>query len=118
MGTRFVASKESMVHQNYKDRILNARDIDSAVTGMSTGHPVRCLRNQMTREYLKKEKEGASFEELEQLTLGSLRKAVQEGDMEAGTVMAGQIAGLIKKEETCREVIEEIVAEVKNLLGK
>ena len=118
MGTRFVASKESVVHQNYKDRILNARDIDSAVTGMSTGHPVRCLRNQMTREYLKKEKEGASFEELEQLTLGSLRKAVQEGDMEAGTVMAGQIAGLIKKEETCREVIEEIVAEVKNLLGK
>ncbi len=118
MGTRFVATKESVVHQNYKDRILNARDIDSAVTGMSTGHPVRCLRNQMTREYLKKEKEGASFEELEQLTLGSLRKAVQEGDMEAGTVMAGQIAGLIKKEETCREVIEEIVAEVKNLLGK
>ena len=118
MGTRFVASKESVVHQNYKERILKARDIDSAVTGMSTGHPVRCLRNQMTREYLKKEKEGASFEELEQLTLGSLRKAVQEGDMEAGTVMAGQIAGLIKKEETCREIIEEIMAEVKNLLGK
>ena len=118
MGTRFVASKESVVHQNYKERILKARDIDSAVTGMSTGHPVRCLRNQMTQEYLKKEKEGASFEELEQLTLGSLRKAVQEGDMEAGTVMAGQIAGLIKKEETCREIIEEIMAEVKNLLGK
>ena len=85
---------------------------------MSTGHPVRSLRNQMTREYVKKEKEGASFEELEYLTLGSLRKAVMEGDVVHGTVMAGQIAGLVKKEQTCREMILEIMAEAEALLGK
>lgn len=116
MGTRFVASKEALVHPNYKERILKARDIDSEVTGMSTGHPIRVLRNQMTREYLKLEKEGASFEELEQLTLGSLRKAVQDGDTVRGSLMAGQIAGLIKKEETCQEIIEEIIREAEQLL--
>lgn len=116
MGTRFVASKEALVHPNYKERILKARDIDSEVTGMSTGHPIRVLRNQMTREYLKLEKEGASFEELEQLTLGSLRKAVQDGDTVSGSLMAGQIAGLIKKEETCQEIIEEIIREAEQLL--
>lgn len=116
MGTRFVASKEALVHPNYKERILKARDIDSEVTGMSTGHPIRVLRNQMTREYLKLEKEGASFEELEQLTLGSLRKAVQDGDAVHGSLMAGQIAGLIKKEETCQEIIEEIIREAEQLL--
>lgn len=116
MGTRFVASKEALVHPNYKERILKARDIDSEVTGMSTGHPIRVLRNQMTREYLKLEKEGASFEELEQLTLGSLRKAVQDGDTVYGSLMAGQIAGLIKKEETCQEIIEEIIREAEQLL--
>ena len=116
MGTRFVASKEALVHPNYKERILKARDIDSEVTGMSTGHPIRVLRNQMTREYLKLEKEGASFEELEQLTLGSLRKAVQDGDTVHGSLMAGQIAGLIKKEETCQEIIEEIIREAEQLL--
>ena len=116
MGTRFVASKEALVHPNYKERILKARDIDSEVTGMSTGHPIRVLRNQMTREYLKLEKDGASFEELEQLTLGSLRKAVQDGDTVHGSLMAGQIAGLIKKEETCQEIIEEIIREAEQLL--
>ncbi|MDO5426022.1 MAG: enoyl-[acyl-carrier-protein] reductase FabK [Eubacteriales bacterium] len=117
MGTRFVVAKESVVHQNYKDRILKARDIDSEVTGTSTGHPIRCLRNQMTREYLKKEKEGASFEELETMTLGALRRAVVEGDVTNGSVMAGQIAGLVKKEQTCREILEEVMAEAEALLG-
>ena len=117
MGTRFIVSRESIVHEAYKERVLKARDIDSEVTGMSTGHPVRCLRNQMTREYLKLEKEGASFEELEQLTLGSLRKAVQDGDTVHGSLMAGQIAGLIKKEETCQEILEEIVREAEQLLS-
>ena len=102
MGTRFVVANESIVHQNYKDRLIKARDIDSEVTGMSTGHPVRSLRNQTTRKYLQMEKEGASFEELEYLTLGALRKAVVEGDVVNGTVMAGQIAGLVKKEQSCR----------------
>lgn len=118
MGTRFVAAQESIVHQNYKDRIIKAKDIDSQVTGMSTGHPVRSLRNQMTREYLRLEKEGAPFEELEMLTLGSLRKAVQEGDVVNGTVMAGQIAGLVKKQQSCQEIIEEIMEEAEKLLNR
>lgn len=118
MGTRFVAAQESIVHQNYKDRIIKAKDIDSQVTGMSTGHPVRSLRNQMTREYLRLEKEGAPFEELEMLTLGSLIKAVQEGDVVNGTVMAGQIAGLVKKQQSCQEIIEEIMKEAEKLLNR
>ena len=118
MGTRFLVAKECIVHQNYKDRVLKAKDIDSAVTGRSHGHPVRCLRNQMTREYVKLENEGKSFEELEYLTLGTLRKAVQEGDVTHGTVMAGQIAGLVSKEQTCKEMIDEMMAQTETLLGR
>lgn len=117
MGTRFVVAKESICHQNYKDRIMKAKDIDSAVTGRSHGHPIRQLRNQMTKEYIKKEQEGASFEELELLTVGALRNAVMEGDVKNGTLMAGQIAGLIKKEQTCKEMIDEIMSEAKALMG-
>ena len=117
MGTRFVVAKESIVHDNYKQRLIKASDIDSTVTGQSHGHPIRCLRNQMTREYLKLEKEGKSFEELEYLTLGALRKAVQDGDVKNGTVMAGQIAGMIDKEMTCKEMIDEMVAEASRLLN-
>ncbi len=117
MGTRFVVAKESIVHDNYKQRLIKASDIDSTVTGRSHGHPIRCLRNQMTREYLKLEKEGKSFEELEYLTLGALRKAVQDGDVKNGTVMAGQIAGMIDKEMTCKEMIDEMVAEASRLLN-
>lgn len=116
MGTRFVVAKESIVHDNYKKKIIAAKDIDSEVTGRSTGHPVRTIRNKMTREYLKLEEQGASFEELEVLTLGSLRKAVMEGDVTNGTIMAGQIAGMVNKEQTCREMIEEIISEAKVLL--
>lgn len=118
LGTRFVVAKESICHQNYKDRVIKAKDIDSAVTGRTHGHPVRQLRNQMTKEYLKKEQEGVPFEELELLTVGALRNAVVDGDVKNGTVMAGQIAGLIKKEQTCKEMIEEIMAEANNLLQK
>lgn len=117
MGTLFVVAKESIVHENYKNKIIKAKDIDSEVTGTSTGHPVRCLRNQMTREYLKLEKEGADFMELEKLTLGSLRNAVMDGDVINGTVMAGQIAGLIKKESTCEEIIQGIMTQAGTLLG-
>ena len=117
MGTRFVVAKESIVHQNYKDRIIKAKDIDSAVTGRSHGHPIRSLRNQMTREYLKMEQEGRPFEELEYLTMGTLRKAVMEGDVMHGTVMAGQIAGMVKKEQTCKEMISEMTAEAEKLLS-
>ncbi len=111
IGTRFCVAEECITHQNYKDKILHAKDIDSEVTGASHGHPIRCLRNPMTREYLRMEKEGASFEELELLTLGSLRNAVIDGDVKNGTVMAGQIAGLVKKQQTCKEIIEEIMTE-------
>lgn len=116
MGTRFVVATEAITHSNYKQKVISAKDIDSEVTGVSTGHPVRQLRNKMTRDYLIKEKEGASFEELEYLTLGALRKAVMEGDVINGTLMAGQIAGLVKKEQTCNEIIQEIMAEAKILL--
>ena len=116
MGTRFIVAKESIVHDNYKKKVIAAKDIDSEVTGMSHGHPVRQLRNQMTREYLKKEKAGAPFEELEQLTLGALRKAVVEGDAVNGTLMAGQIAGLVHEEQTCEEMIQEIMEQAKALL--
>ncbi|MCI8511302.1 MAG: enoyl-[acyl-carrier-protein] reductase FabK [Lachnospiraceae bacterium] len=116
LGTRFVVAKESIVHDNYKKRILKAKDIDSVVTGRSHGHPVRGLRNQMTREYTRLEAEGKSFEELEYLTLGALRNAVVDGDVINGTVMAGQIAGMITKEQTCREMIEEMMAQATKLL--
>ena len=118
MGTRFVVASESIVHDNYKKKVIAAKDIDSEVTGMSHGHPVRQIRNNMTRDYLKKEKEGATMEELEYLTLGSLRKAVVEGDVVNGTIMAGQIAGLVKKEQTCAEMIQEIMKEAGELLHK
>ena len=115
LGTRFVVAKESTVSPEYKQRILAAKDIDSVVTGRSTGHPVRSLRNQMTREYLNLEKKNTSFEELEHLTLGALRKAVVEGDVKMGTVMAGQIAGMIKKEQTCEEIINELMHEAEEV---
>lgn len=116
MGTRFIVAKESIVHANYKERVIKAKDIDSEVTGRSTGHPIRVLRNKMTREYLKMEAEGVSLEELEVLTLGSLRKAVMDGDVVNGSLMAGQIAGLVKKEQTCKEILEEIMQEAETLL--
>ncbi|MCD8299603.1 MAG: enoyl-[acyl-carrier-protein] reductase FabK [Clostridiales bacterium] len=117
IGTRFCVADECITHQNYKDRILKAKDIDSEVTGMSHGHPIRCLRNHMTKEYLRMEKEGAPFEELELLTLGSLRNAVIDGDVKNGTVMAGQIAGMIKKQQSCQEIIDELMAEFTELMG-
>lgn len=116
MGTRFLVSRECIVHENYKKRVIMAKDIDSVVTGRSTGHPVRGLRNAMTREYLRLEQEGKGFEELEMLTLGALRKAVQDGDVQNGTLMAGQIAGLVKKEQTCKEMIEEIMNAARKLM--
>lgn len=118
MGTRFLTAKECQIHENYKKRVLKAKDIDTVVTGRSTGHPARSLKNQMTRKYLQMEKEGCSFEELELLTLGSLRKAVQEGNLEEGSMMAGQIAGLVKKEQSCKEIMEEIVTESEAILKK
>lgn len=117
MGTQFVVTKESIVHDNYKQAILRAKDIDTKVTGRSTGHPVRALRNKQTREYLRMEAEGASFEALELLTLGGLRKAVVEGDVQNGSVMAGQIAGLITKEYACKELIAKLISDAEGCLN-
>ena len=117
MGTRFVVARESIVHSAYKQKVISAKDTDSEVTGRSHGHPVRSLRNAMTREYSRLEKEGSTFEELEYLTLGSLRKAVMEGDVKEGTIMAGQIAGLVSKEQSCREMMDEIVREAEALFA-
>lgn len=117
MGTGFIVTKESQVHENYKNAILKAKDIDTKVTGRSTGHPVRVLRNQMTKEYIKKEAEGASFEELENMTLGGLRKAVVEGDVKFGSIMAGQSAGMVKEMTTCKDYIERLLKETKELLN-
>lgn len=117
MGTIFVVTKESQVHANYKERIVKAKDIDTRVTGRSTGHPVRALRNDMTKKYLELEAAGAGLEELEKVTVGSLRAAVVDGDVKNGTVMAGQIAGLINREETCRELIARLVRETDALIG-
>lgn len=116
MGTRFCVANECTIHENYKNRILKAKDIDSEVTGRSHGHPVRGLRNKMTREYLKLENAGASFEELEKLTLGGLRKAVIEGDTDNGSVLAGQIAGMVNKRQSCQEIIDEIMSQAEVLL--
>ena len=118
IGTHFVVTKECIVHQNYKDCIIKAKDIDTRVTGRSTGHPVRALRNNLTMEYLKKEAEGASAEELEMLAAGGLRKAVVDGDTRTGSLMAGQSAGLVKEECTCKEFVERITAEAVALMGK
>lgn len=117
MGTRFLVADESIVHDNYKNKVIKAKDIDTEVTGMSHGHHVRQLRNKMTREYSKLERDGASFDELEHLTLGALRKAVIDGDVDDGTMMAGQIAGLVSKKQSCEEIINEIMNETKELLG-
>lgn len=111
IGTRFICSEEANVHENYKNKVIKSRDRDSIVTGRSTGHPVRSLRNEMTRNYLKLENEGASFEELELLALGGLRKAVQEGDIKGGSLMAGQSAAMVKEILPCKDIIEGLVAD-------
>ena len=116
VGTRFVASKEALVHENYKNRVVKAGDTDTMVTGRSHNHPIRSLRNSMTREYLKMENAGRSFEELEQMTLGGLRRAVQEGDVVHGSVMCGQSAGLVREILSCQESLERMESEAEKLL--
>ena len=113
MGTRFIATKEAQVHESYKNQVLRAKDIDTRVTGRSTGHPVRALRNEMTKRYLELEQEGAPFEELEQLTLGGLRRAVVEGDVRMGSMMAGQCAGLVREILPCSELVPQLMQEAK-----
>ena len=116
LGTHFVVTDESIVHENYKDRIIKAKDIDSRVTGRTTGHPVRALRNDMTKKYIELENAGAGFEELEKLTVGGLRRAVVDGDVKTGSVMAGQSAAMVKEKMSCKELIEKLVQETDELI--
>jgi enoyl-[acyl-carrier protein] reductase II len=117
VGPRFLVAKECTVHQNYKNKVMKAKDIDTQVTGRPTGHPVRIIRNKLSRKFQILEKEGAPLEEFESLGRGALSKAVRDGDIDNGSIMAGQIAGLINKEQTCSEIINEMFNEAYTLLG-
>jgi len=108
VGTCLLTSLECPIHENYKLALLKAKDSDTTVTGRSIGGPVRVLKNKMAREYLALEKRGATLEELEHVTLGGLRRAVFEGDMERGSVMAGQVAGMLHEIKPLRQIFEEL----------
>ncbi|NLY71421.1 MAG: enoyl-[acyl-carrier-protein] reductase FabK [Clostridiales bacterium] len=118
LGTRFLVAKECNIHQNYKDKVIAAKDIDTITTGRTLGHPVRALKTPFTRAFQKLEKEGTKTkEELEEFGTGALRRAVFVGDLKNGCFMAGQSCGLVKKEQTVEEIIQELVAETKEILG-
>jgi len=111
VGTRFLVAEECTVHDKYKEKIIKAKDIETIVTGRPTGHPVRVIRNKLTRRMQKLEKEGFSLEKFNELGTGALRRAVKDGDIDMGSVMAGQIAGLVNKKQTCKEIIEQMFKE-------
>lgn len=116
-GTIFVCAEESPAHENYKQMIVDAKDTDTVVTGRAGGAPVRCLKNRLSRQLLKMEHEELTREEYEARTVGSLRKAVIEGDRDEGSFMAGQIAGLVNQVAPAREIIEKLMAQSEELLG-
>lgn len=117
MGTRFLVAKECTVHQTYKDKVLAAGDGGTVVNGRRIGHPARALKNPFTRAFAQREADpAATDEELTSFGTGALRKAVKEGDWENGSFLCGQIAGLVNKEQTCKEMIEEMIAEAETIL--
>ena len=122
IGTCLLVSQECPIHENYKQALLKAKDSDTTVTGRSVGAPVRILKNQMAREYLAKEREGADKMELEKYTLGSLRRAVFDGDTKTGSLMAGQVAGMLHEIRPLRDILEELwhdcQTEAKNLAAE
>lgn len=118
MGTRFICATECIAHPGFKKRILQAGDRDTVVTGHSMGHPVRCLKNKMTKEFMAMEKAGVAQEQLEQFALGRLRLGVIEGDEENGSLMSGQIAGLIEGVKPAEEIIQEMVKEAKAVISR
>jgi len=117
VGTRFLAAKECNVHQNYKTRVLKANDTDTAVTGRVTGHPVRVLKNKLVSQFKELEKNNSSVEEYENLGRRRLYMAAVEGDIDYGSVMSGQIAGLVNKEQTCEEIITEMFNEAESIIN-
>jgi len=116
MGTRFVASVEAEVHERYKEAILKAGDRSTVETGRSTGHPVRVIKNKLARQFIKLEAQGVPPEELEKLGTGALRRAVVEGDVEMGSVMAGQISGLIKEIKPVKKIMDDIISEAEDII--
>lgn len=116
IGTRFVCSEECTASDAFKKAIIGARDRDAVVTGRSTGHPVRNLKNKLTKEIDRLEKEGASPEKIEEVGSGKLRDAVIEGDVREGSVMAGQIAGMISEIKSVKEIMEEIMLKAENTI--
>ncbi len=117
VGTRFLVCDECTIHPNYKQLVIKARDIDTLVTGRSGGHPVRTLKNKLSRRLIELEKQGATFEQIEEITVGSLRKAVKDGSLDEGSFMAGQSAGLVSKIQPAAEIIKEMFIEAADLLG-
>lgn len=119
VGTRFLVAEECTISQEYKNKILKAKDIDTVVTGKRLGHPVRSIRNSFTREYTKAEYDSTNIsdEELENMGIGRLRRAVKDGDVSQGTVLAGQVASMVKKEQPAREMIEEMFAQAEETLN-
>lgn len=117
LGTCLLASEECPIHENYKQAVLKAKDTDTVVTGRIGGTPVRILKNKMAREYVRREKEGADKMELEKYTLGSLRRAVFDGDTDTGSLMAGQVAGMLKEVKPLRSIFEELDSSAKAVIG-
>ncbi|MDP4177552.1 MAG: enoyl-[acyl-carrier-protein] reductase FabK [Bacillota bacterium] len=118
VGTRFLVANECTVNENYKEKVIKAKDTDSVVTARPTGHPVRVIRNKLSRQFQLLEKSGAGLEKYEELGRGCLPKAAREGDIEMGSVMAGQIAGLVCKEQSCKEIITEMFSEAEERFAK
>lgn len=118
IGTRLLVAEECEIHENYKNALIKANDRASVVTGRASGAPVRVLNNQMAKEYIKLEREGATLEELEHLTLGSLRKSVFEGDVINGSLMAGQVSGMLKKVEPLHLILETLMKDTRSVLNK
>lgn len=118
VGTRFLAANECQIHENWVNAVIDAKDTDTVVTGAFTGHPVRTLKNKCARVMLNAEKDGMSPEEFEKLGSGSLRIAAKEGDPEKGSFMAGQIAGMVTKRQSCEEIITEMFSQAEKLLSK
>ena len=118
MGTRFVLSEECIAHENYKNAVLKAKDRSTVMTGLTTGHPVRIIENQLAHKYKNLEFSGGSKEELENLGAGTLRKAAIEGDVKEGSVMIGQISGMLTDVKPCATIIKDIMAETETVIKK
>lgn len=117
LGTRFIVANECNASDEYKNKVIDSKDTSTVVTGESTGHPVRVIKNKFAKKYKALEKSNATVEELESLGAGALRRAVVEGDVDHGSVMAGQSAGLVKKKQTSKEIIDELIREYYDVIS-